>query len=57
MSESTTTDVEDEGRAGLADVPLILEDLLCQVEDLRASGGEPAVIADLLAQVDLLQGR
>ena len=40
-------------RFGLADVPLIVEDLLCQVEELRA----PAVVIDLLAHVDLLQGR
>ena len=50
------TDFED-GRHGLADVPLIVEDLLCQVEEPRAVGGDPAVVADLLAQVDLLQGR
>ncbi len=47
----------DDGRYGLADVPLIVEDLLCQVEGLRAVGVDPAVVADLLAQVDLLQGR
>ena len=47
----------DEGRYGLADVPLIVEDLLCQVEVLGTVGGDPAVVADLLAQVDLLQGR
>lgn len=41
----------------LTDVPLILEDLLCQIEDLRTTGGDEAVIADLLAQVELLQGR
>lgn len=51
-----STRFEDE-RYGLADVPLIVEDLLCQVEELRAIGGKPAVVADLLAQVDLLQGR
>lgn len=50
-------DVVDDGRGGLADVPLIVEDLLCQVEELRVSAGDPAAIADLLAQVDLLQGR
>lgn len=38
-------------------MPLILEDLLCQIEDLRAINGDEDVIADLLAQVDLLQGR
>ena len=47
----------EDGRYGLADVPLIVEDLLCQVEELRAVGGDPAVVADLMAQVDLLQGR
>ena len=47
----------EDGRVGLADVPLIVEDLLCRVEELRAVGGDPAVVADLLAQVDLLQGR
>jgi hypothetical protein len=46
-----------DGRRGLADVPLIVEDLLCQVEELRAVGGDSAVVADLLVQVDLLQGR
>ena len=30
--------------------------LLCQIED-RAADGDPAVIAQLWAQVDLLQGR
>jgi len=43
--------------AVLTDVPLIVEDLLCQVEDLRAVGGDPAAIEDLLAQVEFLQGR
>lgn len=47
----------DDGRRGLADVPLIVEGLLCQVEVLRAVGADPAMVADLLAQVDLLQGR
>lgn len=50
----TKPDPEDV-RAGLADVPLIIEDLLCQV-GLRADDSNPAV-ADLLAQVDLLRGR
>lgn len=44
-------------RRGFADVPLIVEDLLCQVEDLRAAGGDPAVIDDLLAQVAQLRAR
>ena len=43
-------------RYGVPDVPLIVEDLLCQIED-RAADGDPAVIAQLWAQVDLLQGR
>ena len=47
----------EDGRYGFADVPLIVEDLLCQVEELRAVGGDPGVVADMLAQVDLLQGR
>lgn len=42
---------------GLADVPLMVEDFLCQIEVLRAVGGAPAIIADLWAQVDLLRGR
>ena len=56
---TTTTNVEFPGTkgGGLTDVPLILEDLLCQIEDLRATGGDDDVIADLLAQVELLQGR
>lgn len=58
VSETITPGLDDEvTRDGLADVPLIVEDLLCQVEDLRVTGGNPAAIADLLAQVDLLQGR
>ena len=56
MSEAATMGFDDV-RGGLPDVPLIVEDLVCQVEDLRASGGDPAVIDDLLAQVDLVQGR
>ena len=54
--EHTRDDVEDRG-GPLTDVPLILEDLLCQVEELRATKGDVDVIADLLAQVELLQGR
>lgn len=42
---------------GVADVPLILEALLCQIEVLLATKGNPATIADLWAQVDLLQAR
>ena len=47
----------DDVLTGVPDVPLIVEDLLCQIEDLRATDGDPAVIAELCAQVDLLQGR
>lgn len=47
----------DDVRDGVPDVPLIVEDLLCQIEDLRATDGDAAVIAELWAQVDLLQGR
>lgn len=54
--EHTRDDVENRG-GPLTDVPLILEDLLCQIEELRATGGDVDVIADLLAQVELLQGR
>lgn len=42
---------------GLADMPLVVEDLLCQIEVLLATNGDPAAIADLWAQVDLLQAR
>ncbi len=55
MTDTATTALGN-GRVGFADVPLIMEDLLCQVEDLRAIGGDPAVIDDLLAQVALLLG-
>ena len=54
---NTAIDAGEQARGGLADVPLIVEDLLGQVEVLRVTGGDPAVIADLLAQVALLQGR
>lgn len=40
-----------------SDVPLILEDLLGQIEDLQTAGGDATVIADLWARVQLLQGR
>ena len=42
---------------GAADVPLIVEDLLCQIEELRATDGDEDVISDLVAQVELVQGR
>lgn len=54
--EHTRDKFEDVG-GQLTDVPLILEDLLCQIEELRATDGDAEVIADLLAQVELLQGR
>lgn len=44
-------------RNGLADLPLIVEDLLCLIEVHHATSGDPAVIADLWAQVHLLQSR
>lgn len=53
---STTASGTDDVINGV-DVPLIVEDLLCQIEVLRAVGGDPAAVADLWAQVDLLQGR
>lgn len=54
--EHTLDNFEDAG-GQLSDVPLILEDLLCQIEELRATDGDAGVIADLLAQVELVQGR
>lgn len=54
--EHTRDDLEGAG-GQLTDVPLILEDLLCQIEELRATDGDEDVIADLLAQVELVQGR
>lgn len=47
----------DDVRDGVADAPLIAEDLLCQIEVLRATDGDPVAIADRWAQVDLLQAR
>lgn len=57
MTRVVLPDGQDVDDVELTDVPLIVEDLLCQVEDLRAVGGDPALIEDLLAQVQLLQGR
>ncbi len=54
MDQNHDHDVNELG-GGLSDVPLILEDLWCQIEDLREAGGGVEVIADLL--VELLQGR
>lgn len=53
----STSSLAEAVHRGAADVPLIVEDLLCQIEVLRASDGDPAAITDLWAQVDLLQGR
>jgi len=47
----------DDARDGITDVPLIMEDLLCQIEVLRATDGDPVAIADLWAQVDQLRDR
>ena len=47
----------DDVHGGVADVPLIVEDLLCQIEALFATNGDRAAIADLWAQVDLLQAQ
>lgn len=47
----------DDVRDGLPDAPLIVEDLLCQIEVLHATNGDPAATAELWAQIDLLQGR
>jgi hypothetical protein len=47
----------DDVRDDMADVPLVVEDLLWQIEVLRATGGDPATIAELWVQVALLQGR
>lgn len=54
---STATLDTDDVRDGVPDVPLILEDLLSQIEALRGNDGDPATIVELWAQVDLLQGR
>lgn len=52
-----TTAMETEAVGdGVPDLPLIVEDLLCQIADLRATEGDPTAIAELWAQVDLLQG-
>lgn len=55
---STTNLGTNDVNGGITDVPLIVEDLLCRIEVLRATNiGDPAAIADLWAQVDLLRGR
>lgn len=46
----STAPLETDGvRDGVADVPLIVGDLPCQIEDLRTTGGDAAVIAELWA--------
>ena len=55
MSEAAVSGAD--APVGLPDVPLILEDLLSQIEHLRATGGDPAAIAELSARVELLQAR
>ena len=55
MSGSTAT--SDQARDNIPDVPIIIEDLLAQIEFQAATEGDPAVIADLWAQVRLLQAR
>ena len=54
---STSSLDTDDVHGGLADVLLIVEDLLCQIEVLLATNGDPAAIANLWAQIDLLRGR
>ena len=54
---STSYVDSDYGHCGFADVLLIVEDLLCQIEVLLATNGDPAAIANLWAQIDLLRGR
>ena len=44
-------------RLGPADAPLILDNLLCWIEELRATGGDPVVMAEMLAQVELVRGK
>lgn len=53
MSGSATD--SDEVRNNMPDVPIIIEDLLCAIEFQAATDGDPAVVADLWAQVQLLQ--
>jgi len=41
----------------LSDIPLIVEELLRQLDDLSRSDGDPALIGELWAQaLDLLRG-
>lgn len=54
---STTPLDTDDVRDGVPDAPLIVEDLLCQIEDLHTTDHDPVTIAGLWAQVDLFQGR
>ena len=55
MSGSMAT--SDEARDNIADLPIILEDLLSRIEAQAATHGDPAVVADLWAQVEFLQVR
>ena len=41
----------------VTDIPLVVEDLLCQAEDLLSGGSDLAVVDDLLVQVAELQSR
>ena len=54
---STAGPDTDYFRDGVPDVPLIVEDLLCRIDDIGAADGDPSTIAELWAYVDLLQGR
>ena len=47
----------DEVRINMPDGPILIENLLSQIEFQAATGGDPAVIAALWAQVQLLQVR
>ena len=47
----------DEVRINMPDGPILIEDLLSQIEFQAATGGDPAVIAAMWAQVQLLQAR
>jgi hypothetical protein len=55
LSIPTPIPLFEYGHDGLSDGQLIVEDLLCQVVDLRAADGDPEVIDDLLTQVELLR--
>ena len=42
---------------GPTEVPVIVEDLLCQIELLNAGGADSAVVADIWTQVKFPQAR